>query len=446
VKRHLRNSAYGVLDYAAYPIGMLAVAPIVIHKIGTAEYGLWTIATAIISAGGIVSSGFCNANIQRIASLRSRGETSSMVDAVRSMLAINLMLGGSLALIAWIASPYAARHIAGSNTDQVHELLLSLRIASAAILARAVEALAVSTHRAFEHYRETVQISTAVRILTLASAAVLALAGHRSVSILFATAAFLVLGTFLQFRRLIALFGIRVLWPRFRSDQTSVLLRLGVFSWLQAVAGVVFGQLDRVMLGISLGAVAVAPYSLCVQFSQPIVELTASALQILFPYLSGRLGEITTTALKQVILRVFLCNLLLVAGCAGFVLLVGESLIRLSAGNAVAHTAAQILPAIVLGSALAGLSTTATYALLALGLFRTVTLVTLSGRTATFLLMLYLLRHEGLRGLATVRVCYGLLALLVYLPLLRSVSIRNRAARSMPLIAGLPELQEGSKS
>ena len=29
MKEHLSNAAYGVLDYAAYPIGMLLVAPVV---------------------------------------------------------------------------------------------------------------------------------------------------------------------------------------------------------------------------------------------------------------------------------------------------------------------------------------------------------------------------------------------------------------------------------
>ena len=69
---HFKNAAYGALDYAAHPLGMLLVAPIILKKLGVAEYGIWTIATAGISVGGIVASGFCDANIQRIASLRAR--------------------------------------------------------------------------------------------------------------------------------------------------------------------------------------------------------------------------------------------------------------------------------------------------------------------------------------------------------------------------------------
>ena len=173
MKKHLTNAAYGVLDYASYPFGMLLVAPIVLHKLGASEYGVWTIATAVISAGGIIASGFCDANIQRVARLRGTGDTSVMVQTVRSILGINLVLGAMLAILTWIAAPYAARHIAASHVTLFHECLIALRIASVLILVRALETVSVSTQRAFEQYRGTVQISTAVRLLTLATAALL---------------------------------------------------------------------------------------------------------------------------------------------------------------------------------------------------------------------------------------------------------------------------------
>ena len=91
MKKHLTNAGYGVLDYISYPVGMLLVAPIVVHKLGAAEYGLWMIATALISAGGIVASGFCDASIQRVAYLRGIENVERIPDAVRSMLGINNM-------------------------------------------------------------------------------------------------------------------------------------------------------------------------------------------------------------------------------------------------------------------------------------------------------------------------------------------------------------------
>jgi O-antigen/teichoic acid export membrane protein len=426
MKRHLTNAAYGVLDYVSYPVGMLLVAPIVLRRLGPSEYGLWMISTAVISAGGIIASGFCDANIQRVGTLRGTNKRDLIPLTVNSVLGINLVIGSALAFCAWIGADYAAPRVAGGHQLSTSECLIALRIASALILVRSIETVAVSTQRAFEQYRGTVQISSAVRLVTLAAAAVLALLGYRTVSILMATAVFLLLGTCLQFGQLRRLVGTVCLWPRFHSKETRILLSLGGFAWLQAMGSVVFGQFDRLALGVSFGANAVAPYALCVQFAQPIFGVTASGLSFLFPYLSGRRSTLSSIALKRTLLKAFVCNLFLVAVGAGTLLLTGGWLIQLWAGKAIAQNAARILVPTVIGSALMGLSVTGTYAMQALGRFRAVALINLTSRAAMLLLMIQLLRHGGIHGLALSRVCYGSMALFVYLPLLMQLDLQKK--------------------
>jgi O-antigen/teichoic acid export membrane protein len=445
MRRHVTNAVYGMLDYASYPFGMLLAAPVILHKLGAPEYGLWMIATAVVSAGGIIASGFCDANIQRVARLRSCGEISAVVQTVRSMMGINLVLGFVIALAVWIAAPFAARRIAASSLTSGNECLMCIRMAGGLVLVRAMESVGVSTHRAFEQYRGTVQISTVVRLLTLAAAAMLALLGHRTASILVATSVFLAVGTYLQFRGLRPLLGAVTLWPTFHLREVKALMELGVFVWLQTLGSVVFGQFDRILLGVSLGALAVAPYALCVQFAQPVFGLTASGLHFLFPYLSGRAGARPAAELKRTLLKAFVVNALLVASGAGLLILLGDRLIRLWAGPAVANSAKEIFVPIVVGSALTGLSVTGTYAMQALGRFRTVALVSLGGKAVMLLLMIYLLHHMGLRGLAAARVCYGLIALIVYLPLVRAMSNPRTGESSTWAMAASGELQEGSQ-
>jgi O-antigen/teichoic acid export membrane protein len=445
MRTHLTNAFYGVVDYVSYPFGMLLVAPIVLRTLGASEYGLWMVATAVVSAGGIVASGFCDANIQRVAHLRKGGETDSMVHAVRSMMGINLILGFTLAASVWLAAPLVARHIAVSSVTPVSECLICIRIASVLILARAVEAVGVSTHRAFEQYRGTVQISTAVRLLTLACAAVFALLGLRIPAILAASAVFMTGGIYMQFRKLRNLLGPATFWPAFQLEATMALLGFGAFAWLQTLGSIVFGQLDRILLGISMGTLAVAPYALCVQLAHPVFGLTASGLHFLFPYLSARAGTISNSDLKRNLLKAFLCNFLIVACGAVALLLLGDRLTRIWAGPAEAQQAAAILPPIVLGSALMGLSVTGTYAMQALGLFRTVAFVSLGERTGMLLLMIYLLHHRGLQGLAVSRLCYGSIALLVYLPLVLELGAGKRRSESISPLAMRCRLEEGSK-
>lgn len=445
MRKHLTNAIYGVLDYISYPLGMLLVAPIVLHRLGAAEYGLWMIATAIISAGGIIASGFCDAGLQRVAHLRSESDTGRMVRTIRTMLTINIVLGCIFGAMVWAAAPYAASHIALAHPSSLRECLFSVRIAAVLIVLRAIESVGVSAHRAFEQYRGTVQISTAVRLLTLAAAAVVTLAGHRTVSILLCTGWFLALGAYMQFRQLRGFVGKTSFWPAFNLEEAHLLIRPGVFIWLQTVGAVVFGQLDRIILGLSLGAVVVAPYVLCIQFAQPVFGVTASALHFLFPYLSRHANVVSATALKQTVWKAFLCNAVVIVCLSIPLLEFGDRLIQLWAGAAVAKEASWILPLIVISSALMGLSVTGTYAMQALGLFRTVAIISLSGRAAMLFLMLYMLHHMGLHGLAQARLCYGAVSLLVYLPLLRRLWVSTRMPSSDSLIAGVCEIREGSK-
>lgn len=445
MKKHFTNAGYGVLDYVSYPLGMFLVAPLVLHKLGAAEYGLWMIATAVISAGGIVASGFCDACIQRVAYLRGTGELHLAPEAVRSMLGINLALGALLAVAVWIAAPIAASHVAVSGLASRSECLAALRIAGVAILVRAVESVAVGAQRAFEQYRVTVQISTVMRIVTLAAAAILAVLGKGVTGILLATCVFLVLATVAQFRGVHRLMAGVSFWPRFHPAEARLLFRQGFFVWLQALGGVVFGQFDRIFLGLSLGALAVTPYSLCIQFAHPIYGLAASGFNFLFPFLSSRAGVTPREGMKRVVLKAFVCNLLIVACGAALLLLFGDRLIRIWAGPAVAQSAGAILPPIVVGAALMGLSVTGTYTLQALGEFRSVAIIVLAGRSAMLLLMIEMLRHNGLEGLALSRLFYGAVALVVYLPLLRKLKTAMPSTRRVSPIVISIEAQETLK-
>jgi len=441
MKIHLENAAYGVLDYAAYPVGMLLVAPVALHKLGIPEYGVWTLATAAVSTGGIIASGFGDANIQHVASHRSSADKRALASAVRSMMAINLTLGVLLALTGWLLAPDAAQHIAASDPALQRPCLLALRIASLLMLVRALESVSISTLRAFERYGAAVRISIAVRLLTLAIAAMLASSGRGTVSIMEATAVLMALGTCAQFYRLHRFLGSFSLWPLFHRSATTALFGFGIFSWLQAIAGVIFGQIDRLLLGVSLGAAAVASYALCIQLALPIFGLTAAGLHFLFPYLAGRVSHISTREFKRTLTWAFAANLLIVSTSAALLLLFGDRVLHAWAGAAVARAAAPVFPLIVVGSSLLGLSVTGTYTMLALGRVRTVASFSIAGGATMLAAMWWLLPGDGVHGLAIARLFYGFVSLLLYLPLIRAVGARRLIAARTP---ALSELQEAT--
>lgn len=432
MKKHLSNAAYGVFDYAAYPIGMLLVAPVLLRHLGVAQYGVWIVATAAISTGGIIASGCGDANIQYVASIRDREDSALLLQgAVRSMMGINVLLGALLALITWMLASAFAKHVVANNLELQVSCLWALRIASILMLVRAIESVCISTQRAFERYGAAVRISILARIVTLVVAVLLTYRGLGVVSIMAATAVFMVGGTAIQLFGLKRHLDMKSLLPSFDRVATTALFSFGIFSWLQAVSSMIFSQSDRLILGASLGAASVTAYALCIQMAQPIYGIAASGLHFLFPYLSGRQSVAPAQALKKTIMIAFMINLLVVTAETLGALFLGQSVLRIWVGEDIARNVSVVLGPIVWSFALLGLNVTGYYAMLALGHVRTVTWITLAGGAGMLLMMVLLLPYMGIRGVALARVFYGLSSLLIYLPVVRILRVDTTVLRSM---------------
>ncbi len=421
MRTHLSNAAYGILDYGAYPLGMLVVAPVVLRNLGAAQYGVWTVSTAAVSIGGIIASGFGDANIQHVASRRGTGDHHAVLRAARSMMGINLLLGVTFALIGWMFSPLLASRVAGTDAALQQSCLWSLRVASVMMALRAIESVCISTQRAYERYGAAVRISIVTRLLAIAAAAGLTLLWHSVPAIMAASALLMAAGLWFQLRRLMQLLATKSLKPAFDRDAMSALLSFGMFSWLQAVSGVIFSQADRLMLGVSLGATAVASYALCAQMSQPIFGFAAAGLHFLFPYLSNRQASSSSSALRKPLLIALACNLLFVAATTVPLLLLGGRILRAWAGAAIAQSSAPVMAPVIWSSALLGLNVTATYALLATGQVRLVTWCNMTGGATMLLAMFFLTPRLGIQGVAIARLSYALVPLGLYIPLLRTL-------------------------
>lgn len=433
MKEHLSNALFGVLDYAAHPAAMLLAAPFLLRHLGIAQYGVWVVSMAAVSIGGILASGFGDANIQNVASMRALGQNDSLLRTVRSILAINMVLGGTLMALFWILIPWIVRHVVPSDTSLAFACTWSLRIAALLMPIRAVESVCISTQRAFERYGAAVRISIFVRLLTIAAAVALALCGFGVIGIMAGTALLMLLGTLVQLFELKQHLKANSLWPSFDRQATKALFEFGVFSWIQALSSVLFAQADRLILGISLGATAVTAYALSSQIAQPIYGIAAAGLHFLFPYLTRRRASTEASSLRRTIFIALGMNVILVLAETAAAFLFSRFFLKAWVGAEIATNIADVFAPIVWSFALLGLSVTAYYALLALGHFRTVTWLNLAGGAAMLLFMFWLIPAMGVRGAATSRLCFGVVSLGMYLPLLR---LLRRSPQNIALLPG----------
>jgi O-antigen/teichoic acid export membrane protein len=417
MKEHFTNAAFGALDYIAYPAGMLLLAPAILRVLGIYRYGVWAMASAVLMTGAILASGFGDANIRAVAQARGSRQSNEAIETVRSALGIHLALGVLIASMCWIAAPALTQHAIKTHSELFRDCLWSLRITAVLILLRAIETVCVSTQRAFSRYGAAIQVSVIARLLSLL-VAWLTPQFENAVAIVMVTMLIVnLLALWIQIRQLKSLLGIRHIAPSLHAQTTRALLGFGVFTWLQAVAGLLFGQVDRLVAGAALGTSAITVYTFCVQLTQPIYGIAAAGLHFLFPHLASDAARGSRQTLLRPILGTLAANFCFVAAALAVLLLYGKVILRFWAGSFVARDAVSVLPVAAWGSALSALSVTGSYSLLALGKPRAVTLLSIFGGLAMAAALAVLVPRYGLTGIALSRLLPGIIALLVYIPL-----------------------------
>jgi len=400
---------------------MLLAAPILLHRLGVASYGLWLIASAAVGAGSIVSSGFGDAVIQRVATLRATGDMRGMRQVVANLLSINLVLSGALAILLWAAVPLITGRVTHFDPSLREDCVWSLRIGALLMMLKSIESVFVCAQRAFEQYGPAVRIAIATRLLTTLAAVGLALRGHGVPALMLATLALTAAGAAIQATALRRHLGGGSFKPAFDRATLVELGSFGGFTWLQAVSGVLFSQADRLLLGTVLGASSVSYYGICVQMAQPIHGLTAAGLHFLFPHLALRFASGKLTALRGPVYSAMAINAVLATVFTTGLMLAGPRLLRLWMGRSFAEHADGLLLVLAAGFGLLALNVTGHYAMLALGKVRLVTALNVAGGVAMLMAMVAWVPAHGVNGAAWARLSYGPITCLIYWPLLRSL-------------------------
>jgi O-antigen/teichoic acid export membrane protein len=425
MKEHLVNSAFGALDYIAYPAGMLLLAPAILHVLGIDLFGVWALANAVLMTGATLASGFGDANIRSVAQARARHKGEELVVTVRSAFGIHLVLGIVVAGVVWMAAPAIAHLTVKTHQELAVDCLWSIRITAGLVLLRALETVCVSTQRAFSRYGAAIGVSVAARMVSLLLAWLVPLFKPSVTAVLAATLAVNGIALLVQLQQLRSLLGGGRLAPMLHAAATKALLGFGIFTWIQAAAGLLVGQVDRLAAGFALGASAIAVYTLCVQLTQPIYGITAAGLHFLFPLLaSGSAQGGSPPNLRRSIALAFAANFVFVALALASLLLFGGFILRHWVGIRLADVASGILPATAWGSALSALAVTGCYALLAMGRPKAVAILNLAGGLAMAGLLPLLIPRFGLAGVAYSRLLPGCAALLVYIPLAGEIGRR----------------------
>ncbi len=437
----ISNAAYSVADYVSQPLGMLLAAPLLIHRLGLSQYGIWMLVTAVVGSMGTLSGGFGDAAVKYVSAYRGRNDTAGVIRSIRGMLAINGTLGGLLAVAIAVASSFLANHVFRIEPALLSATTVALRLGAAVLFVRCVEAVFIAALRAFEQYGPTVKINVFSRAGTVVAAVVLAAAGFGVAAIMAATLAIAAISMCCQMIASQRVIGRFMPLPSLNRAALSELLAFGCFSWLQALAAVGFNYADRLLVATLLGTSALAYYMVCVQAASPIHGLIQAALNVLFPHVSARQEAGESDATRDVIRRAFIANAALAVLFCLPLALFSRQILTLWMGAAFARTASPVLAILAIGYGMLALNITGHYVLLALGEVRLVSALNIGGGIATLVTAVILAAPLGLYGIAVGRIIYGPITWLAYIRLARILRGRSGIRTALPLEISLAETE-----
>lgn len=281
-----RYTAYNLLG-AALPIVLaLVTVPLYISLVGAQRYGVLAIAWLLLGYFGLFDLGLGRATSFRIAALRD-ATAERRASTFWTAFAVNVAMGvvGGAAL--WLAGSYFFANVFNVDEQLRPEILRGVPLLAAAVPIATLTGVLTGALQGREKFLQTNTVSVlSTGLFQLLPLAIAWKHGPDLVWLLWGSIGaralgLLVLGYYC-WRELTR--GHR---PRIARDEFPALMKYGGWVTITSVMGPLFVILDRFLIGATLGAAAVAVYTVPFQLAQRIAVLPNALANALFPRMSS---------------------------------------------------------------------------------------------------------------------------------------------------------------
>jgi O-antigen/teichoic acid export membrane protein len=283
-RRAAKNGGWSGLGFLMAPALQLMATPYLMKTLGIDIYGVWMLVNSMISVSGLASLGFGAAAVKFVSKYRARGDMGSVICVLRSTLTLLVLLASSLAIIVFFFAPIFANFFTQLTDSNRISIVSCIRVASLALLMRFLYSVAEAAAQGHERYDIESWFAIFNTIGNIGGACLLASMGKGLVEILWLNVAVLGLGMAglsAMVGRLIGSFS--WLAPGFNRP---IFLELGGFafwSWVQSIGTILYGQVDRLVIGAMLGPIFLSYYLVCVQLTVLTHGLLSRTVSFIFP-------------------------------------------------------------------------------------------------------------------------------------------------------------------
>lgn len=286
-RAHAGSAIWAVADQGINPLVQLALAPLLLHRLGTQEFALWALANAFVGMSQLVSFGAALATTKHVSADLASGAEVDAVSATRAAISIVVMLGGICAALLWIfAHGIAALFFAQIGPSEHVGPVIALCGLAAAI--QEIDNISAAALRGAERFDLCGKTEVPLRIAM--GSAIAVMAG----SVADARTLFAVLVGMMAAKAIVKIAIAQHLFksrsccvPTLRAEPIRRVLYFGFWQWLQSAGTIMFSAADQLIIGSVLGSAALARYSVCLQLAQYVQVLPSVMTQVIFPRISA---------------------------------------------------------------------------------------------------------------------------------------------------------------
>lgn len=413
------RAVWSAIDAAATPVSSLIITAGLVRALTPESYGLLVVALAASGLSLAVNPAIAATTTKFVSEARGRKSTagrsaaSVITASLIAAVAIDLVL-----LAAAILFRDSLGHLLFGAYADVHpaEAGSLLILAVLAISIQQVDAVLAAAIKGMERFRRQALLEIGSRMVLAAAVTAAAAATVNVEIVLLAQCVVCALSALVRAGALQRLLPGSRLFALPDRSEVSAVLRYGSWMWVSAIAGVVYSNADRVIVGRVLGAAAAGQFNVYVQLAQLVHYIPGSLFAFSFPAFSRLAGRGRESHAE--IARSYRTYSTLVVGIAlaiAMSILVGRvGLLGALVGRVFdPRHAGQTLTLLVAGFFLLSFNIVPYYLLLALGGSRPVSLIGTGSVLAALASMAVLIPLYGLTGAALGRLVYGLGCLLL---------------------------------
>jgi O-antigen/teichoic acid export membrane protein len=282
----IRNSFYGVIQFIVPTLLLLIFTPVLIHKMGTEQYGLWILATSALGLMGIAEFGLNTAISKFVAEFAGIKDTFALSAIVSGGLVAYILLGVGLIVPLYVFSPALAGVFKSSQAVSTEQIGLVIRIMSLGFIPLLLRSGAMAIPIGFQ---VPAIVTVGYQLLSYTAALMAVFLGGSVAKVVGSTVIVLwvtALGSLFVSWQMLKPFNLKFTITR----SGEVLRRMFSFALISGISGIgsqIFSVVDRLAVGIVLGLDAVAYYSVIISMAAKILQLSSALTSALMPAVSS---------------------------------------------------------------------------------------------------------------------------------------------------------------